>query len=250
MALTQADLTADLRALGIRPGMLLLVHSSLSSLGHVTGGAETVIAALLEALGPEGTLLAPTLTGTEQDSPANPPAFDPLRSPAWTGIIPETLRQRPDAIRSLHPTHSAAAIGPQARALTGDHLNSLTPCDALSPYGRLTAREEGAILLLGVTHAANTTLHAVEEAAASPYHMQPEPARCTLALPEGTLARHYLLHSWDTPRRFDVIEPLLLERGIQRNGQVGAAVARLVSARSMFALVLQALRASPRLLCQ
>ncbi len=250
MALTQAALTPDLRALGIRPGMLLLVHSSLRSLGRVDGGAETVITALLDALSPGGTLLVPTLTATADDSPACPPAFDPLRSPGWTGIIPETARQRPDAIRSVHPTHSAAAIGPEAAALTRDHIDSLTPCDALSPYGKLAAREEGAILFLGVDHAANTLLHAVEEEAASPYHIQPEPARCTLILPGETLTRHYLLHSWETPRRFNVIEPFLLERGIQRQGRVGAAAARLVAARPLYALALQALRASPRLLCE
>lgn len=250
MALTRAALTADLRTLGVRPGMLLLVHSSLRSLGPVEGGAQTVIAALLDALGPDGTLLVPTLTATADDSSASPPTFDPLHSPGWAGIIPETLRQRPDAIRSLHPTHSAAAIGPEAAALTRNHIDSLTPCDALSPYGKLAAREEGAILLLGVTHAANTILHAVEEAAASPYHMQPEPVRCTLILPGETLTRHYLLHSWETPRRFDAIEPFLLERGIQRQGQVGAAAARLVAARPMFALALQALRANSQLLCE
>lgn len=249
MTLGQNSIVTSLRDLGVRPGIVLMVHSSLRSLGYVEGGAQTVIAALQEALGSQGTLLVPTLTATEQDSAAYPPVFDPLRTPTWTGTIPETLRQRPDAVRSLHPTHSVAALGAEAEALTRDHINSLTPCDALSPFGKLASRDDSAILLLGVSHESNTTLHAVEEAAGSPYHMQPDPARCTLLLPEGPLIRHYLLHDWRTPRRFGVIEPMLVERGIQHTGQIGPAVARLVWARPMFSLVLQALRANPRLLC-
>ena len=56
---TEPELVAQLKQLGITPGGILLVHSSLRPLGKVEGGAETVVNALLEALGPEGTLLMP-----------------------------------------------------------------------------------------------------------------------------------------------------------------------------------------------
>jgi len=87
----------------------VLVHSSLSSLGCVEGGADAVIDALLDVLGPGGTLVVPTLTGTESLSAENPPRYDPDATPCWTGRVPETLRRRPGAMRSLHPTHSVAA---------------------------------------------------------------------------------------------------------------------------------------------
>jgi aminoglycoside 3-N-acetyltransferase len=76
----KGDIVDGLRNLGVRPGDKLLVHSSLSSFGHVEGGAEAVIDALIEAVSPGGTVLVPTLTGDETLCPANPPIFDPRPS--------------------------------------------------------------------------------------------------------------------------------------------------------------------------
>ena len=178
--ITQTQLSEGFAALGVPQGGKVLVHSSLRSLGLVEGGADAVIDSLLAVLGPTGTLLAPTLTGSEELSPQTPPIFDPARTPAWTGIIPETLRRRPAATRSLHPTHSAAAIGADAAALLQGHARSVTPCDEWSPYGELARREDGYILLIGVTHRSNTTFHHVEEVAGLPYHMQPGFAAATV----------------------------------------------------------------------
>ena len=244
------EIVTQLANLGLEPGSSVLVHSSLSSLGHVEGGADAVIDALLDAVGPGGTVIAPTLTGTETDGPDHPPTFDPARTPCWTGVIPETLRQRPDAIRSIHPTHSVTATGAQASDLTRDHIRSITPCDDLSPYGKLAGTENGVILLLGVDHRANTTLHHVEALAGVDYHMQGALTRATLILDGRQIQRHYLLHDWGTPRAFNVIDPVLSERGIQRVGRVGSATVRLIQARPMVQTVLQMLRANPRILCR
>ena len=158
----------DLRALGLREGDVVLVHSSLSGLGWVEGGAETVIDALVEAVGPGGTVLFPTLTGTEHDGPEHPPIIELMATPCWTGRVPETARRRPEAMRSVHPTHSVSAIGARAADFTTGHEASRTPCDQHSPYVRLM-EEGGKILLLGgVTHESNTTLHALEEMAERP----------------------------------------------------------------------------------
>ena len=94
-SLSKDAIVRDLQDLGVLPGSLILVHSSLRSLGWVEGGAETVIDALLEAVAPKGTVLVPTLTGSAQLSPENPPVFDPTTSSCWTGVIPEAFRQRP-----------------------------------------------------------------------------------------------------------------------------------------------------------
>ncbi len=248
-AVTKTDVVNGSRSLGLRPGHNVLVHSSLRSLGYVEGGAEAVIDALIEAVSPGGTVLVPTLTGSEALSPANPPIFDPMNTPCWTGRIPETFRRRPDAIRSLHPTHSVAAIGPAAAALTQDHVNSVTPCDELSPYGKLAQREDGYILFIGVTHEVNTTLHHVEEIAGVDYHMQTEFARAVIVVDGKEIHRHILLHRYGTPRNFSAIEPILEERGIQTRGNIGQAEVRLVHAKRMVETTLRCLRASPRLLC-
>jgi len=118
--LTRADLVADPRLLGLLAGATVLTHSSLRSLGWVDGDADTVIDALLEALGPVGTLLVPTLTGTEQGSPRRPPVFDSRATPCWTGRIPETLRRRPVLYaHSVGPGLSTPRLGVCMRRVPG-----------------------------------------------------------------------------------------------------------------------------------
>ena len=246
--ITQTQLSEGFAALGVPQGGKVLVHSSLRSLGLVEGGADAVIDSLLAVLGPTGTLLAPTLTGSEELSPQTPPIFDPVRTPAWTGIIPETLRRRPAATRSLHPTHSAAAIGADAAALLQGHARSVTPCDEWSPYGELARREDGYILLIGVTHSSNTTFHHVEEVAGLPYHMQPGFAAATVIVDGAARTRHIMLHKYGPARNFDVMEPFFLEQDIQRTGTVGEATVRLVHAPGMVRAALRAVAADPKIL--
>jgi len=241
------DIVHGLRALGLTPGDAVLVHSSLSSLGYVEGGADTVIDALLEAVGADGTVLVPTLTGSEVLDAGHPPVYDPVGTPCWTGRIPETFRQRPDAVRSLHPTHSVAAIGARARELTAGHEHSLTPCGPDSPYGRL-AHSGGYILLLGVGHEVNTTYHLVEEIVGVPYHMQPGLVAAQVI--EGGKGRtiHLMIHRYGSPRAFGRLEPALCERGIQRDGQIGQAHVRQVDAGRMVDLACHVLRQDPGIL--
>jgi len=246
-SVTQGDIVSGLRRLGVETGAHVLAHSSLSSFGYVQGGADAVIDALLEAVGPDGTVLVPTLTGSEMLSAENPPFFDPVTAPCWTGRIPETFRQRPQAVRSLHPTHSVAAIGAQAQALTEGHEYSITPCGLDSPYGRLV-QTGGMILLLGVTHSCNTTFHHVEEIVGVPYHMQPGLAAAQVVKNGQTYTIHVMLHRYGARRDFERLEPTFRERGIQRDGHVGQAQARLIDARRMVELTRQALLQDPTLL--
>jgi aminoglycoside 3-N-acetyltransferase len=243
------ELIENWHQLGIGSGAKLLVHSSLRSLGRVAGGADTVIESLLRAIGPAGTLVAPTLTGNKTLSAANPPYFDPDHTPCWTGMIPETLRKRPDAVRSQHPTHSAAAIGADARAVTGSHRRSVTPCDELSPYGRLTEFTDSFVLLIGVTHENSTLFHYIEEIAGVDYHMQPGFAAAQVVVDGHVQTRHVMLHRYGTPRNFDVMEPLFIEQGIQRTTQVGNAAVRLVHVGAMVRTTLRALAADKTILC-
>ncbi|UCD58095.1 MAG: AAC(3) family N-acetyltransferase, partial [Candidatus Hydrogenedentota bacterium] len=106
---TARKIVADLHSLGLDKGVNIVVHSSLSSLGHVEDGADAVIAALLEVIGETGTLVMPTFTFPPE------PAFDVDSTRSTTGLLTETFRKREGVYRSAHPTHSVAAFGPLAK---------------------------------------------------------------------------------------------------------------------------------------
>ena len=130
------------------------------------GGAETVVRGLLEAIGPEGTLLMPALTYASV-SPEQP-VFDVEKTPCCVGAIPEHFRRRPGTRRSIHPTHSVCGIGPRAAYLLGEHHLDKTPCGPHSPFQRL--REvKGQIVMLGCGIGPNTSMHAMEECFGVPY---------------------------------------------------------------------------------
>lgn len=253
---TSTSLASDLRQLGLTAGDVVLVHSSLSGLGYVDGGADAVIDALLAAVGPSGTVLFPTLTGSGDDGPNAPPVMDVLSTPCWTGRIPETARSRAGARRSLHPTHSVTAVGAKAEPYATGHEASASPCDEHSPYYRLIS-EGGYILLLGgVTQESNTTLHCLEELAAVPYHLQPEETDGIVIDLDGKprIVRNRL-HVWRNSRfpqgherDFLKVNEPLTSAGAIRCGHVGQSTAQLISARSLADVILPILERDPMFL--
>jgi len=171
------SLSVDLRALGVEPGMVLLFHSSLSSLGWVSGGSVAVIYALEKVLGPEGTLVMPTHSGDLSD-PAmwqNPPVpeswwdivresmppYDPGLTPTrMMGSISETFRKQSGVLRSNHPQVSFAAWGAQREVITEGHKLDFGLGEG-SPLARIYELG-GWILFLGVGYENNTSFHLAE----------------------------------------------------------------------------------------
>ena len=251
MEVSREDIVTGLRAIGLRAGATVLVHSSLSSFGRVAGAtateaANTVIEALLEVTGPRGTLMLPTFSGSATFGPDNPPVFDVRHTPCNTGRIPETFRARSDARRSLHPDHSIAAVGPRTDELLHDHELSPLPCGPDTPFGRLARSEDGYVLFLGADLACNTMFHHVEEIAGAPYHLQPGPTEATVIDYEGRRRTVSVwLHRWDTERNFPRPEPYFLAHDIERMGQIGSCTARLLQARPMVEYVVERLREDP-----
>jgi aminoglycoside 3-N-acetyltransferase len=238
---TPAPLASDLLALGVRPGGVLLVHSSLRSLGRLPGGVEAVVQGLLDALGPAGTLLMPALS--YETVGRRSPVFDVLRSPSCVGALPEYFRTRPGTLRSVHPTHSVCGVGPQAEALLGDHARSTTPCGSYSPFARLP-QEGGQILFIGCGLRPNTSMHAVEERVEPPY-LYGEAVQYRVRLVDGRettmRVRSHNFRGWT--QRYDRLEAVM-PAGL-RKGQVLEAACHLVEAADMWPAALAKLRENP-----
>lgn len=174
---TRESLRDDLIKLGIKKGMVLTVHSSLSSIGWVCGGPVTVIQALMDAVTKEGTIVMPAHSGNYSDPSKweNPPVpkewIDKIKEtmPAYEkditptcglGVIPETFRKFPNVHRSSHPTMSFCAWGKYAQEITENHSNDYSLGDN-SPLAR-AYDFDGYVLLLGVSYGNNTSFHLSE----------------------------------------------------------------------------------------
>ncbi len=225
------ELIDGFREVGLKEGDSLIVHSSYKSIGGVDGGPETVIKALLEVIGSEGNLMLPTFNYTR---PLPEPYFDPENTPARTGIIPEMGRKWEGAIRSLHPTHSVAVIGPKARELVADHLK-YRAVGVGSPVDRL-AQMGGKVLLIGVGHISNTMIHIAEEHAGigefkvSWYDELPD---IKIKLPDGKIITHKLDTSPSCSSAFEAVAYSLRKRGLIRDGRVGNASLQLMSGKDV-----------------
>lgn len=246
LSLNGFQLTEQLKAMGLKPGDTVLIHSSLKSFGYVEGGAGTVAGSLLDVLGEEGTLIVPTLTGRREDSLSCPPVFHVLDTMCWTGIIPETVRNMGGARRSLHPTHSAAAIGGRKEYITTGHEKSGSPCDGNSPYYK-NAEINGYIMLAGVDQESNTSIHSCEEIAGVPYHLQEAEIDITITGYEGKrLTVRNRLHDWEKPGTdFNKLDELLEKKGIMKKCRAGNSLIRLIKAHDMFEYTIDLLRKDP-----
>lgn len=240
------SLVADLRALGVPSGATVMVHSSLSRLGYVAGGAQAVVVALLEAVGREGTLVIPTHSGDLSDPAGwrNPPVpeawWDEIRAtmPAYDlrltptramGSIAECFRHVEGAWRSNHPTVSATAVGPNAEAITSGHELAYGLGES-SPQARLYDLD-GWVLLLGVSHANNTSLHLAEYRAEFPD--KPWTTHSSPVLVDGQ--RQWVSYA-DLEERsddFDRVGEAFAATGRESTGRVAAGTSRLCRAREV-----------------
>ncbi len=234
--LRRDEVVGQLRALGVQAGGVLLVHTSFRAVRPVEGGPAGLIAALRAALGPGGTLVMPSWTGADEEP------FDPAATPASPdlGVVPDTFWRLPRVLRSSHPFAFAAA-GPQAAAIISGPL-PLPPHSPESPAGRVHERN-GQVLLLGVGHEADTTLHLAELLAGVPYRL---PRSCTV-LQDGRPVRIDYGENDHCCARFALADGWLRERGLQAEGRVGHAPARLARARDIVEVARERLARDPLL---
>ena len=199
---------------------MLLVHTSFRAVRPVEGGPAGLIDALREALGPEGTLVMPSWTG-DDDTP-----FDPLATPASEdlGVVAETFRRATGVVRSDH-LFAFAAAGPRAAWIVSDPL-ALPPHTPESPVGRVHDLD-GQVLLLGVGHDADTTAHLGELLAGVPYRV---PKHVTVRRGGRPVRLDYGENDCCC-QRFSLLDGWLRPLGLQSEGLVGNAQARLARSR-------------------
>lgn len=244
-------LIADLEALALPAGSIVFVHSSLKALGYVEGGAATVVDALRTVIVDRGggTLAMPTFTGSGgmYDTLRSGEVFCCRTSPSRVGAITELFRQQPGVRRSLHPTHSVAALGRQAEWLLEAHHRCVGAFGEGSPLARLL-EAGGQLLGLGTSLGPVTFYHVLEDLRPDfPFRVytpdspieavcrdengrevrlrvmahDPTVSRTRIDRPEGEWIRRY------------VTDYLEAEGGL-RWGKVGAGRAWTISARDMY----------------
>ena len=231
MALFKLDTLVDqLRDIGVAPGGVLVVHTSFSKVRPVDGGPEGLIAALRAALGADGTLVMPSMSDDDEH------VFDAATTPcAGMGIVAETFRRLPGVVRSDSP-HAFAAVGPAASAITAAHPVDV-PHGPNSPVGRVHERD-GQVLLLGVGHDANTTIHLAEELAPVRYRLP----KWAMVMRDGVAVRQDYEEIDHCCERFALVDGWLDADDLQRRGVVGNAHARLLRARDLVRVVSTRLR--------
>lgn len=228
----------DLLRLGVAPGGVLLVHSSFKSLGPAPGGIDTLIGALLDALGPGGTLLMPGfswLSVTRQN-----PCFHVRDTPCCVGAVPSRFMELEGTVRSMHPTHSFCGQGPRVEELFKDHIHDTTPCGANSPITKLRFMK-GQVLMLGCGLRPNTTMHAVEEEACAPYLFEDEPVEYTLVGYDGRPIEVRHRRHAAFAQHYDRIAPELAGGGLAQGGVLDARC-HLMDAGALWACASEMLR--------
>lgn len=244
-----SELLDDLRYLGVTTGDRLLVHSSMRAIGFVVGGAQTVVQALLDAVGPRGTVVVPTHSGLWSEPShwsirmpeawwdkirEGTPGYHPRITPTiGMGAIPECLRRWPGFRRSWHPRVSFGAVGAEADELLADHALS-AGFGERSPLGRLYERD-AKILLLGVGHTSSSALHLAETRAVWPGKRWIDQG-AAIAPPDDPTAATSTWVKWreldHDAGDFGEIGKQISAARIEQVGAVGNAPARLVPLRA------------------
>ena len=226
------QLAQQLLDLGVTPSRVLLVHCSFSRMKPVENGPPGLIAALRAALGPNGTLVMPSMTD-DDDHP-----FDSRKTPCLgMGVVANTYWQLPNVLRSDSP-HAFAAQGPKAAWITAPHPVDL-PHGLDSPVGRVYELD-GQVLLLGVGHDANTTIHLAEYLAGVRYRRK----KYLTLFKNGRLTRFDYAEIDHCCQNFNLADGWLQANKLQSRGRVGHAEARLIRSRDLVKVVVEQLQST------
>jgi aminoglycoside 3-N-acetyltransferase len=222
-------LIQQLLDLGIQPGGVLLVHTAFSKVKPIEGGPIGLISALHATLGLSGTLVMPSMS-YDDELP-----FDKTKSHcAEMGITAETFWRLPGVLRSDN-NHAFAAVGSLAEKILAPHPIDI-PHGPDSPVGKVYELD-GQILLLGVEHTSNTTIHLCENMAGVRYRRD----KYLTVLKEGKPTRLVYSEIDHCCQNFSLVDGWLDEQQLQKRGKVGHADARLIRSRDIVEVVTERL---------
>lgn len=194
----------------------------------------------------EGLLILPTHTWAQMKEKCH--TFNPETEPSCVGLLTNMFRTREGVIRSLHPTHSLAAKGKDAKSFTDGEEKFDTPCNREGCYGKPYDRQ-AKILLLGCTHNRNTFLHGVEEWNGIDIRIAPQQKQLNIVMPDGSImSRPMFPHNspgYDVADHYEKMDPLFLEKGIVQKGKFGDADCILCDAVGMTDLISKYLKSNP-----
>lgn len=245
--ITKQKLIQDLKDLGIQKTDTLLVHSSMKAVGEVEGGADTVLDALMEVVS-DGLLVLPTHSWATMKE--DHMIFDPKEEPSCVGILTNLFLKRENVYRSLHPTHSVAAYGKDAKEFVQADLIWLdTPCPREGCWGELYDRQ-AKILLLGCGLNRNTYMHGVEEWNHIPERLCEQTEPMKVKMPDGSIKdrpmrRHYKPDGVSISEYYIKMEHIFLTCGIAKKGKVGMADCLICDAKKEADLVTRCLKENP-----
>ncbi len=231
--LLKTDIMKQLQVFQKAKGRVVSVHASLKAVGAIDGGGDTLLSALIEFFTAEGGLLCvPTHTWDTF-------VYDRRKNQSCTGVLSCLAAGRPDAVRTLHPSHSMAVFGEAERVMefVKDEETATTPAGPDGCYGKLYD-EDGYVLLIGVGHEKNTFLHCVEEMLQVPNRLLNEPDEWTIIHKDGRKEQR-LLYCFDEESHPDVslffgkFEPAFRYHGCITDGYIGNAPVQLCCARKM-----------------
>lgn len=248
---TREDIRRALEALGVGRGRAVVVHASLKRFGRVDGGAEAVVDAVAEAVGPEGLVIMPVYRSSVDAH------SDLLREPGAdarvsTGLIPAVFGRQPRAVLSRHPLYAYAFAGREAADLARRCERLLVPYGADQPLTCLFSRR-GLVVQLGVDDVTNTSIHVAEELADPDYLADKKSVSgvtvdAFFRLPVGQRREILAKHRAGPRRDFSLCTPLIEAAGLRRTLRVGQAPVAVTDFGGMCRLLTGALQRNPNLM--
>ncbi len=249
--ISQQQITATFQRAGVEKGDIIMLHSSLSSIGSVIGGTESVVQGILDAVGKEGTLCVPSFWWTPAEPPYQFLEFDVTLSPGYNGLISETVRLNRNACRSNNPSHSVAAIGAAAAEITATHGTfgwcpgpyGVTAFAKDSPWARLY-KHNAWYGFLGVWMSVNTMAHYAEHLLFMEVYEKASAGDKERML--NYLAKpFYPQQGWWPSFSFIKMGERLEKENLVCKQQVGSAELRIIRCRPMVDRILEILHSEP-----